>query len=336
MSNPGNYDKYYLDKVRENYKKEQSRSGQSPSGTNSSSSSGSSSYSRSYSSGAPPLTRRDYLIALAVVLVIAGFLAFKFTTFFEEAYSGVIGLFGSEASSESAAMNVIRKAKSTDMVWGEQITGSELTENRAAVTAFMNSGADYRVKGRAEYGYYSSPLNGYFKFVADVEMSYNSETDVYKFKLSNVALYDNGDKLNNRFNDIKEGVYYIVKENGTTYLLSEINGVKKVTEASENRAIYDFLMGLRMESAISLNFFTDDKTKCGKDGDGAYYLTGRDSTLNMWFSHKGGEELKTYKNKPVYYYACHIDNNLGLDRMFEYNFYYDKIPNDNPSVADWK
>ena len=287
-----------------------------------------------------PLKLRTKIFIGVVLLAVACAAIFKFTSFFEEAYSGIIGFFGSEAAKDSAAIEVVRKVNISDFIYsGEKISGEQLDENKAAIKAFTTSGTDYRMKGRVEYGYYSSPKNSFFDFWADVDMSYNSQLDVYKFTLSEVLIWNDEGRLDELFGAVKDGVYYIVKEDGKTFLLSEVKAVKTVMDISQNRSVYNLLMGLCMESVINLDFLNDEKTQRGAEKDGTgYQIT--DSSKVSWFRSKyfnhSGAELRTYQKMPVYYYTTHKNTRLDMDQRCKYNFYYNKIPDDNPSVSDWK
>ena len=287
-----------------------------------------------------PLKLRTKIFIGVVILTVTCVTLFKFTPFFEEAYSGIISLFGSEAAKDSAAIEVVRKVNINNYIYeGENISDEQLIGNKAAITAFTESGADYRMKGRVEFGYYSSPKNRFFDFWADVDMSYNSQLDVYKFTLSEVLIWNDDGRLDELFGAVKDGVYYIVKEDGKTYVLSEIKDVKTVTDISQDRTVYNFLMRLRMEPIIILGFLNDEKTQRGTKKDGAGYQLYDDSKVS-WFKSKyfnhSGVELRTFQNMPVYYYTTHKDSYFDMDQRSKYNFYYNKIPGDSPSAADWK
>ena len=288
------------------------------------------------------LPSRLFRLCLKVALWIAAaaivvFLLFRFTLYGDLAISGIVGIFGSETAGENAAMNVVRKASAANMIYGDEITDAEFNDKKTALVAFMNSGSSYRMSGEVAYGYQAtggsdgySTHRGRIKYTA----SYNNEFDVYKFEIEEIAY--TGEKLESIFKSVKKGTYYIVKENGVEYLLSDIGGVKTVTNVSENRAMYNILMGLRMEKVIGLDFLDQSETNRGSLYGGDCYEKRMPSTYVQSVYRNPGVTLKTFNDKPVYHYYNLKDEILGFDRQFEYNFYYNKIPKDNPSVADWK
>jgi hypothetical protein len=284
------------------------------------------------SSHSGPMPLWVNIVLGVLVLGVAFFFAYR-AGIVDRAIGGIAGLFGNEAASDNAGVEVIRKTDWSKFANEPQtLSDSETAAGQEAVTAFMQSGASYRMSGSIKYGYLSND-GGFQEFQMALESSYNSELDVYKFVLSDMFL-DGDEKLEQYFGSFREGTYYIVNEGGNTYVLSDMGGERTVSDASENPSLYNTLMGLRMESVIGFDFFSEESFR-------AYNLNGG----TAYKADDLGEEsinynpieiiLKTYGDMPVYHYFCREDRDLGLQRQFDYNFYYDRIPDDNPTIADW-
>jgi hypothetical protein len=89
-----------------------------------------------------------------------------------------------------------------------------------------------------------------------------------------------------------------------------------------------------MEKVIGFDFFGEESVSAYRSRGGTMYQA--DNLGEYPWSYDPVEVvLKTYGDMPVYHYFCRAEGDVGFDRQFEYNFYYDSIPGDNPSVADW-
>ena len=236
---------------------------------------------------------------------------------------------------ETAAMDAIRKEKSkTFFDKGKRMNYEAVTVNRRALEEFRNSGADYRMTGVFIYAYKDSrgtAANNFSTSVrADVEMSYNSKTDVYKFVIRNTGT---DEKLKNY--RIEDGTYYIVNENGTTYVLADFFGERTATDTRENAVIYNFLMKYHMETVLFTGYL--DREAEGFSLWGGAYFYRFIAIENTYYHVFTGTrvELCTYNNKPVWYVYVYHDNNANVSSQFTLNYYYDNIPNDAPIVADY-
>ena len=218
---------------------------------------------------------------------------------------------------------------------GEIIPDDVLDDKIAAIKAFMKSGTDYRMTGLFNYSYPDKT-----KTVIDLEMFYNGKDDFYKFTLRNT-------EKSGAFTTIGDAAFYIVYENDKPYVLAEIESGRLVIEPNsedntfgEGLGAYEFLMGFVMEDIIETDFIIDSETNRRSLNDGDYFV--RDYTYeNMASSVFGGyrQELRTYKDQPVYYYYCDLsveDSTYGTEFEAIINYYYDNIPEDAPSVADYQ
>jgi hypothetical protein len=283
-----------------------------------------------------PLPLWAKIVAGLLVLGVAFFFAHR-AGYVDRALSGIAGLLGNETASDNAGVEAIRKTDWSEFADESQmLSDSETAADQTAITAFMQSGESYRMSSSIKYGYYDSGYmqSRFEEFWLEMEMSYNSELDVYKFVFSDIILYDD-EKLNQYFGSFKEGTYYIVNEDGKPYVLAEIDGERTVTDASENQSLYNTLMGLRMESVIGFDFFGEESFRAYRLNGGTAYKA---DDFGEYSNNYNPIEivLKTYADKPVYHYYCREYKELGFEQQFEYNFYYNKIPGDNPTVADWK
>ena len=254
------------------------------------------------------------------------------------AFYNVIGFFGGEEASEFAAMNEIRNASRQ---FTEEIPFSELPARQAAIIAFAESGASYRMGGEIKYGFSSG--NTFNQIQTDIEMSYNGELDVYKFALSSRTFSGHNMLAHERFRNwhIPNGTYYIVNENGVTYVLSEVDGVKQAVNINDNSVLYDFLTRFRMGNMIMSERFLDSGD--GYDGsyyqnlrrnDGAIYYRFPSIEMNYYLSYS--YRLRTYKDMPVTLEHIFDIEGHRIGTQIEIDYFYDNIPEDNPTVADWR
>ena len=258
--------------------------------------------------------------SLLAVLILAGII-FGITPL-----GDVLSRFQSEAS----AMNSIRNERASNFYnRGAIINHDAVIQNKAAFIEYINSGASYRMIGIITYAHdYMNPVRAR----TDIELSYNGGLDVHKFIISNSG----ADEKLGEF-QIPEGTYYIVNENDIPYVLVHAGGKRTVIDPSEDDEIYHFLLGYSMNSVMYYGFMGDyEETSARSLRDGAYYARPYSGTglSPMRRSHR--IELRTYKDRPVYYYYCNINTDLDVEYELILNFYYDNIPNDNPSVSEYK
>jgi hypothetical protein len=235
---------------------------------------------------------------------------------------------------------------------GKEIDAAALAANMDAIDAFIATGESYRMSGNYQYGYKRSSIYADEIRTTNIEMFYNADLDVYKFTLENLGTQWAEDSRLRPYR-IAEGIYYILEEDGKTYVLSEIDGVKAVTDVSANRSSYDFLMQFSMENLIDTGFVrTAYKRAVSVEGLNDY-------AYNESMSHRNGEfyrrdpsygtfdlsrylygdsaELKVYEDKPVSYLRSYVvagSDDVCTERRL--SIYYDRIPVEAPSVADWK
>jgi hypothetical protein len=236
---------------------------------------------------------------------------------------------------ETTAMNVIREEKNkTFFDKGERMTYEAIVINRRALNEFRDSGSDYRMIGEFVYARKdgSGTLKNNFSSIvsAHVEMSYNSETDVYKFVISNTGT---DEKMKDH--RIEDGTYYIVNENDKTYVLHDFFGERTATDISKDAIIYNFLMKIHMENALYTGYLDREAEGFSLWG-GAYYY--RHITIENPGPQAFNDtrvELKTYDNKPVWYLYVYHDRNTGIGCHITLNYYYDNISQDAPKVEEY-
>jgi len=304
-------------------------------------SAGQSSYSSSSSSQpmGPVGKTISWIVVIAIAIGICLFIHSR-TDFFRNIGDNIAGWFGNETAAQAAEMNRVRKADWTDI----DIPADELEERKAAIDEFIASdGVSYRMKGEVQFG--RDRGNFMFEsFTMRVELSYNAELDVYKF-----IFKDKGNSGNHIYNDerfsrfhIPGGTYYIINEDGKSYVLSDVDGTKKVSE--ENSSLYRSLMLYRLENLIITDFILDDP---GDYAEGSY----RNNVLRkqgaFFYRSKSGSgdgvnflpfqlRLRTYNAMPVSYLLINNIGGTDIGSRIEFDIFYNRIPDDNPSVADWK
>ena len=173
-----------------------------------------------------PAQRRWYdiimniITAIVYIGIIGGvvYLIHTRTDFFTNTGDRITGFFGKETAAQATAINKLRKAKSaTFLETGVEITADEFAAKKTDIDNVIKSGASYRMKGLFQH---NVAMQNWFE--THVEMSYNATSDVYRFVVK--AKRENGSnprknpRLANYY--VPDGIYYIVRENGKTYLLS--------------------------------------------------------------------------------------------------------------------
>ena len=237
---------------------------------------------------------------------------------------------------ETAAMNIIRKEKNkTFFDKGERMDYETIVVNRRALNEFRNSGSDYRMSGEFIYAYRDgargTAANNFSTSIrAHVEMSYNSKTDVYKFEIRNTGTDEKMASYR-----IEDGAYYIVNENGKTYVLTDFFGERTAADISEDDSIYKFLMKYHMEYALYTGYLDREAEGFSLWGGAYFYRFIKIENPGLQAFSNSRIELRTYDNKPVWYIYEYHDKDSGIGCNVTLNYYYDKIPNDAPKVADY-
>ena len=242
-----------------------------------------------------------------------------------------------QTTGDTGSMNTLRDIRYSDFInRGERIPGDTLPANAEAITAFMWGGESYRMSGIFEYAFYDyADMGRERRARSNVEMSYNGEIDVYKFTITGSG--DNSRVLAR--SRIADGTYYIVNENGAIYVLHHGGGRRTATGIREGRAVYDFLMGCIMENLVKTGFITGRDTTARHYMGGDLYSVSHNDVgggLRIYGSTQYRTELRTHRHRPVSWYDCNRDRGTRMERQITASFYYDNIPTDAPSVADWK
>jgi hypothetical protein len=239
---------------------------------------------------------------------------------------------------DAGTMNTLRNIRYSDFInRGERIPGETLTTNATAITAVINSGESYRMNGIFEYAFldYANDTGREKRARSNIEMSYNAELDVYRFVVTNSG--DNPERLEHL--RISDGIYYIIKENGTIYVLFHGGGRRTATGISEDSAVYNFLMGYLMDNLIETGFITGSGTTTRRYMGGDLYSINQNDVgdgLKIYGNTAYRTELRTYQSRPISWYYCNRDKETMIEWQITASFYYDNIPMDAPSVADWK
>ncbi len=232
---------------------------------------------------------------------------------------------------ETGAMSVIRDEKTKTFVdKGEEIPDDELGAKKTALEAFIQSGSSYRMEGELGYGYYQSGYKHTLK--TEVQMSYNHETGIYKFVLTSIL----GDEKLDAAHRIDDGTYYVVEENGRTWVLSEKDGKKTATDVSADSREYNFLMAYRMESILFTSVI-DKTNECLRLWDAEFYRRTYDDKNAVYMIYPYPKtELRVYNDKPVAYLHRYQNPDTEIECQFVLGYYYDNIPQDTPTVSEYQ
>jgi len=218
----------------------------------------------------------------------------------------------------------------------QELTQNEITDVKRQIEDFMQNNTGYRMDGEFRYNYYTHATS-FVNFYSNITMSYNQELDVYKFEIKSTALSFNAfihPHLAPYYTE--DGVYYIIRENGVVYILSEINGTKRVTPAESDMRLYNLLMGYTMPRLIDTSYLADvrqmnDVNNLHLRDSNYIYRSYNDGNYSY-----GNFTLLTYKNIPVLFRYDVRPGPTGMNFNFALNFHYDRIPSDNPAVVGWR
>jgi hypothetical protein len=98
-------------------------------------------------------------------------------------------------------------------------------------------------------------------------------------------------------------------------------------------------MGYLMDNLIETGFITGSGTTTRRYMGGYLYSINHIDVgdgFKIYGNTAYRTELRTYQNRPISWYDCNRDKETWIERQITANFYYDDIPTDAPSVADWK
>ena len=281
---------------------------------------------------------RTTMAIIAIGIIFAIFVVFPAP--FYAAASKATGFLGMKSLSETTAMSAVRNTKTSNLIGkGDKMSDETLVENKAAIEAFINSDKSYRMDGVVQYAV-GGRLNNK-KLYAKFDMWYNHETGVVKFHFK--QFYSQEDHaLQNIFGSdshpfrYEKRTYYVVQENRQTYLLTENkNKQREVYKFEKGIFLFDFMDALQTHKLINTDFLNNPETERYHYRGGEFYKLRSAKRTNIILSEHSGSELRTFNNQPMYYYTSG-KNNARVEYEFTVNFYYDKIPNDKPSVAEWK
>jgi hypothetical protein len=301
---------------------------------------------------------KTMLVSSIIFLLVAVLVIFSVYSFLLKPASGqnMISAFAGKLhmtqASENAGIKAVRTAKLNKLLFStkiKSISDAQLEQSKADIAAFMASGASYRAAGKAVV--YTpdaaNPLTaGANRISLDIEMSYNAGLHVYTFKLDG---YCDDDTRLQQYLGIEdtEGTarynvtFYAVIEDGNTRVFWDDGAKKGQYQPGTRTDLYNnFLKRLFMENLITLDYLNTTRAYSGEVYDGFRYITNRNDDSKTWGygtynKNTPGYELRTYKDKPVSYYYCK-DLGNGLIPLYQFDFYYDKIPEFKPEVEGWK
>jgi len=277
------------------------------------------------------------MTAMAIGIVIAVFYVFPAPA--NAAVSKVTGFLGMKSLSETTAMNAVRNSKARNVV-GEEISNDALATNKAAIIEFLESGESYRMDGVVRYAVGSRSDNK--RLFAKFDMWFNNETGVMKFYFK--EFFNREDPLlQNLFGSTdsqpfwkEKRTYYVMRENNRTYLLRETKDKEReVFTFGRGDFLYDFMNAMQIHNIVNTDFLNNPETRRFHYRDGDFYRLRSTTRTNTILGEYSGSELRTFNNQPVYFYTSG-KNKDGVEYEFKVNFYYNKIPNDMPSRAEWK
>jgi hypothetical protein len=279
--------------------------------------------------------KKSFWIFAAIALVVFSLMAARGKlspgAFIENAQES---LTNPNSARTAAAVNRIRRQNFQN---ADTIAPEVLAEKKAAIDEFIKNGASYRAEGELLYVYDWSDSRK--RFTTEFEMFYNAETGVRHFKIESKDLgyRDSADEHLAPF-FIPSGNYYIVNEGGATLALSEIDGNKKASPPGEVKKMYDLLMRICMENAIDTAFITSERAadpnrNLRLNEAHEYYRHYHDDELAPYYTRY---ELRTCESIPARYVFYQCDKTTKLTRDFTFDFYYDRIPDDIPSVSEYR
>jgi hypothetical protein len=123
------------------------------------------------------------------------------------------------------------------------------------------------------------------------------------------------------------GTYYIVTEDGETYILMETDEQKSAVRAADASALYDKLLSYGIERLINYNAFKQDSISCYEAARVREY-----STLSNT-AYFPGIFLREYQSMPGGYYMEQSD---GYRHIIEAYFHYSRVNSTVPRVNDYQ
>ena len=136
------------------------------------------------------------------------------------------------------------------------------------------------------------------------------------------------------------GTYYIVTEDGETYILMDTgiangtkiaNRTKSVVRASDNPMLYDKLLSFGIERIIDYDAFTGGDISCYEAAGVREY-----SAPLSYDASVSGIFLREYESKPVSYQMVHENNDEGTRHFIRTDFHYLGVNNKTPKLSDYQ
>jgi hypothetical protein len=275
--------------------------------------------------------------AIVIGIVIAVFTVFPAPSY--TAVSKVAGFVGLKSLSENTAMKAIRSSKGNDFIPEREMSQETLAANKAAIVEFLESGESYRMDAVVRYATGSRLSNK--RLFAKFDMWYNSETGVMRYYFKQFYNQE-APALQNLFGSsdthpfrYEKRTYYVMRENNRTYLLRENKDKEReLFTFGRGDFLFDFMNAMQIHKIINTDFLSSPETQRYHYRGGDFYRL-RSTAQTSILSENPKTELRTFNNQPVYYHTSG-KNKDGVEYEITMNFYYNKIPNDKPSVKDWK
>ena len=101
-------------------------------------------------------------------------------------------------------------------------------------------------------------------------------------------------------------------------------------------------MEYRMGQIVDTGFLTD-RDKGDENYFNNFHISGLGDYFNRYYRNRMNfnalphhVELRTFQNMPVSFNQARNIRNTDLRFECDVDFYYDRIPQDNPTIEDWK
>jgi hypothetical protein len=259
--------------------------------------------------------------------------------------------------------NYQRAARNTDWyTFSEQSNkrydSGEVARIEADLQDFLYLGESWRAKG--SYQLETGPLTQTKDLYVDLDISYNADLDFYKFYLNGWCMDDANLKAYLGIEDSEgflnfDRTIYLVNEDNKIWMLWESDGNKIAVEVKAGNMFYAFLMSLCPQEAINTSYMDDAhmiashsrgvdsfRYEEAEIGNTFGYSTGFGASSGIGLEKargfRAGYDLRLFDGKPIGY-GLGTETTLNGEEAYAYynfDYFYDKIPDDKPTVADWK
>ena len=138
------------------------------------------------------------------------------------------------------------------------------------------------------------------------------------------------DFIKAEINSLPFGTYYIITENGETYILIEADKKKSAVKVADNKTLYDKLLSYGIEKIIDYNAFKRNDVSCYEAAKVREYSTPDPDGMEGY----PGNYLREYQSMPGGYYIK-VDRG-GYKHEIKADFYYSKVNSKIPQLSDYQ